>query len=560
MDSGSDTGDSDARTDAGDAPSDVDADAGTPCTSYADCVSAHFKTVPADSDFAFSCDIDTHTCVQLTSNECPLVIGDYMETMGVPPIFVGAFAVIPPTDPTGDPSYQNYALAISEFTNAGGIPTGPAASSGYRMPVAVVCDYASDLSVAIPHLANDAHVTSLVAAFGSSTTLATAFSTYGYDTTAGEGGKGLFFVNPLLVDSNLTVLPRGNQLWHMLGLPSDLAPAYAAVLPRIEQYIRNNPPWNLGPTAPMRVAVVTGDATVLDDLAGAVEGAIRWNGGQSVANTGPTATFSAQSIAMSTLNGQVANDKQWESTFNTAVTNLFAFQPHVIISFGADEFVHLIQELELQYTNQPDGGIPALPFYLLGPFNADSAQLEAWIGANSASPPSVSAEERIAGINYASPTNSILKPYQLRFNAAYADGGASSASDNESNFYDAMYFVVDSLIGAGKPPLTGSDVGAGMKQIVNFNSGTPCDMGPGDAGFLCVSRALTTNMSVSLLGTLGPPTFDQYGARVSQGDVYCMQPVSGAQANYAYDVLQLGSNPDGGAQILEGTFPCYDNF
>jgi hypothetical protein len=542
---GAETG-TDAQGDTG------DADAGTPCSSYSDCVNAGFGN-PEYPQVA--CDIDTETCVQLTSAECPLVTGDYTETMHVHPIFVGAFAVIPPANQTSDPSYQNYDLAISEFTSNSGIPVG--GGSSFRMPVAVVCNVAADTDTAMQDL-QAAHVTSVVAALDSAT-LATTFSTYGFNTKA-----NLFFVNPFGADSNLTALARGNQLWDLLGNPPDLVSAYVAIMPRIESYIRNNAPWSLGPlvggdagaSTQLRVAMVTGDATVTNELSSAVNlSTISWNNGQSsplVDNGTTSPTFRAYSITMSSLNGQTPDSPEYSTMFSNLVTELQSFQPHVIISFGSEEFLYLLGQLEAVGPN-------TLPFYLVGPYNADSPTLVEDIGPESTASPLL---KRVAGINFASPTNSSLAAYQTRFNARYSTPEGGPPNDNESNYYDAMYFAVDSLAGAGKtPPLSGTAVGSGMLNLTAA-AGTSCPMGPGMTGMTCVFNALDTPPNtVNLLGTLGPAIFNPTtGARVSTGDVYCMLPVTGQAATYDYDVLRLTPSPDGGAEIWEGTFPCYSGF
>jgi hypothetical protein len=557
---GSDTGKSDAHAETG---TDANVDAGTPCPNgYSDCMSLQATNF---SQAQFACDHDTNTCVQLTSTECPYVLGDYMETLNIPPIFVGAFATFPVDDPTSDPSYQNYELAINEFKAAGGIPIGPGGSVT-RMPVAILCNDVGDTAQSVPFLAA-AHVTSLVAALDSAT-LKTTFANYGFGQTFGDGNKGLFFVNPFGADSTLTALSRGQQLWHMLGVPSDLTSAYVTIMPRIEHYIRNNSPWNLGPTAPMRVAVVQGNAQVLDDLASAVENAISWNNGTSNpsisggSDGGPPATYNAQSISISSLN---ASDNASTYNYNTVVSNLLAFMPHVIISFGADEFVFLLEQLELQWT--PAQG--PLPFYLLSPYNAfpTGAGLQQYIGPAS-SPQAKDRLVRFAGINYASPTSSVFAPYQANFVQEFnPDGGTASPGANNNQYYDAMYFAIDSLIGAGKvPPISGADVGEGMLNLIN-RSNPVCDMGP-VPNMACVFNALDkTPGNVSLLGTLGPPSFDPTtGARESQGDVYCMlpQPAVGDGGvamipTFDYDVLRLVPGADGGF-TWEGTFPCYGGF
>ena len=537
-------------------------DGGPPCSSYTDCA----NWLQAQSlDYETACDVDRGRCVQLTSEQCPYAIGDYKETESIPPIFVGAFSIFPSGDPTSTPSYENYALAIKDFQSAGGIPVG----GKQRMPVAVLCNAqgtAKDIGTSMSFLANSVHVSSLVAALDA-TTLAEQYGNYGYNTPA-----NLFFVNPFGSDSTLNNASKG-QLFDMLGDPSGLVDAYAAILPRIESYVRHNPPWLLDSTTQLRVAAVVGSALVLDNLSSDVEqsSSFTWNAGQSVASGGPTSTFLQVPISISTLNGQLLtalSDNEWQAL----VAKLLAFKPHVIVSFGSDEFVHLLQQLEVEWT-PGDAGQGPLPFYLLSPYNADSALLQDWIGTPSTSAAALSRISRVVGIEYAdpsssSPPGSVLAQYDQEFLGAYPTG-----SDQEGNYYDAMYFAVDALVGAGKkPPLNGTEAASGMVQLV-LGSGAPCNMGP--AGMDCVFNALqTTTQGVNLLGTLGPPVFNvTTGARTSPGDVYCLMPNSGGDAGaadtgadagsttavYTYDVLRLenDNNPDAG---WAEKFPCYSGF
>ncbi|MGD0676738.1 MAG: hypothetical protein ABSC94_15095 [Polyangiaceae bacterium] len=533
---GADAADGSGGADGADAMGDGGVDAPT-CTFASDCPT----TDPNYPQVA--CDPDTHACVQLTTAECPLVVGDYQEIAHVHPTFLGAFATMPESAPTNHPSYMNYDLAISEFGSAGGIPLG--SNGALRMPVAVLCNDQANVDTVMSHLVNDVHITSLVAALDSAT-LKTTFGNYGFGTSA-----GLFFVNPFGADSTLTALDRGAQLWHMLGTPNDNAPAYAAVLPRIEQYVRNSAPWNLGPLpARMRVATVVGNATVLNDLASAVEPVLTWNNGETVA-TEDTAggDYDGEVITISSLNGTDVTTYDYDSVVN----DLLAFEPHVVISFGSEEFLQVLQRLDLEWTtsNGP------LPFYLVGPYNAGSPTLINWVGVDS--PPAESRRTRVAGINVASTTDtSVLDVYEKDFTAAQNP----STDLGAENYYDAMYFAVDSLVGAGAVnlPLTGADVGMGMQRLITA-SGAPEDMGPSDMGTIFTTLTQNSGSTIRLDGTLGPPYFNSAtGARVGAGDVYCLERVVGTVPSFDYDVLRVTTNIDGGAPFLGGTFPCYPGF
>jgi hypothetical protein len=518
----------------------------------AGCVSN--KDCPADPTHPeVACDVDTHTCLQLTSDDCPFIAGDYSGADHVPPIappiFIGAFAVFPTTGgPLTHPSYLNYNLALSEFaTQTAGIPAGP--GTGHRTPVAVACDVAGNVDNAMTHLISTVHVPSIIAALPSAT-LARVFTTY-------AAPNDVFLINPFGVDSNLTSLTTNNLLWHMLGAPGDNASAYAAFMPLLESYIRNNAPWNLGAGGSLRVATVTATSTVTNDLASAVENVLTWNGGKTIQqnenganNCDPASNYCAVGINDSTLNGTSLSDPGLITSINAAVTALATYQPNLVISFASEEFSKVVANLEINGL-----GTAPLPFYLLGPYNEGSSLL---LNDLNTFPPNT--VKRFAGIGVASTTDpQVLDAYQTRFVTAT---GRPDALGQE-NYYDAMYFAVYSLIAAGRiPDVTGADIGVGMKHLISLSGQNVYDVGPADMGNM-YSAVGVAGGTVELIGTLGPPDFDtRTGARVGQGDVYCYQSQSdagGAPFAYDYDVLTLadGGAPADGGSGLQGTFPWY---
>jgi len=520
----------------------VDANPG--CVSNADC--APTPTAAAEGHLEVACDVDTHACLQLTSNECPYVIGDYTGKTA-PPIFLGAFATFPTSDPTSHPSYLNYAFALNEFdVTSSGVPAG--LGTGRRMPVAVACDDGLDttgLGTAMMHLINDVHVPSIVAALPSAE-LSQVFTTY-----ASKATSDIFVINPFSADSNLTSLTTSGLLWSMLGQPGDVAPAYAAFLPVLETYVRTSPLWNLGSTAPMKIATVTANATDLDDLASAVEPVLVWNGGQST--TLDTSNYLSVVLSDSTLNGTAVADID----VSDAEAAILQFQPQVIVSFASEEFFALMSKLEIDWPNSPPGSSFSYPpFYLVGSYNMGSTTLQTDLQI----PYRVSLRQRVAGVGVASSSNDqVLNQYNQDF-VSYLDATTSQQDLGQENYYDAMYFAVYSLVAAGRNVSpTGSDIAQGMLDLIS-PSATPYNVGPSDQGN--VFTALGQRGQISLVGTLGPPDFNVFnGARVGQGDVYCLEQDDGGVYDYEYDVLRLtnadgGPGPDGGS-ALQGTFPCY---
>lgn len=514
------------------------------CNTQADCA------MVGNPMYQHACDVDTHTCVQLTSADCPLIIPPDFATLGTnppPPIFIGAFASIPQVGPSSDPSTLNYLLALNEFRNAGGIPAGPntAPGSAQRLPVAIGCSVApSGIDTAMQHLISDVHVHSIITALPAPS-IVHVFATY---ASANTPSKSVFMINPFGADSTLTssTLQTNGLLWHMLGSPVDTAPAYAAFLPLVEKYIRNNPPWNLGPTAPMKIDVVKApSATGTSDLASAVEKVLVWNGGASTPLD--SVNYHQYSLTSSYLDGTtdltvLANEA------GPVAAQIAADAPHLVISFASEEFAYVLSNVELDWTGS------LLPFYLVGPYNYGSSLLQGDI-ANPQNP--IDIRKRMAGINWASTTDpQVLNDYESRFLAANM---SRQDALGQENYYDAMYFAVYSLVGAGRVIPDGKHISQGMELLVTGT--TQYTVGPG-GDMASIFGALGNQGSVSLIGTLGPPNFNlANGARISEGDVYCYGQTDGGITPYVADALRLanadgGAAPDGGG-ALQGKFPCY---
>jgi hypothetical protein len=522
--------------------SEAGTDSGFQCTVNTDCT-------PTGTHTDVACDVTTHTCLQLTTDDCPVIIpgGDSISSTTLPPVFFGTFGVIPPSGPLTYPTTLNYQLALQEFANLG-IPTGPGV--GKRTPVAIECNADGDtdaINRAMDHLINDVHVTSVVAALPS-TTLNQVFTKYDINQNA-----NIFFINPLSADSTLVPpsLTTNGLLWHMLGQPGDVTPAYAAFMPLVENHIRNTAPWNLGSSAPLRVAVATANATATNDLAAAVKKVLTWNGGKNVTQNTASGNYMEVELTQSILNGV-----PYSSIDNTAEAQMIAdFQPHVIISFASEEFVRLLANIEIDWTGTQ------LPFYLVSPYNQGSTNLQnAFPTYNYATPGTESPQSlrvRTAGIGVASTTDAqVLNDYESRFKGAYP---TRPDALGQENYYDAMYFAIYATVAAGRQPMIGgSDLAGGMKHLISL-TGPQYSVGPADQG--SIFGVLGSGGSMGLTGTLGPPNFDTAtSSRIGAGSVYCVQytPDAGMPYPYVYDVLTLSGAPgsaDAGA--FAGTFPCF---
>jgi hypothetical protein len=493
-----------------------------------------------------TCDLTTHSCVQLTTDECPFVIGDWrQQQMLGPPIFIGAFATIPNSAPTADPTYENYELAISEFTTYGkGVPAGALPNVTKRTPLAIVCNDAlpdqATYDKAMRHLINDLHTPVVVAPLPSGV-LATTFTN---DVLNNDAGTALV-INPLAADS--TIIPpaliSNGLLWHDQGAPADYAPAYGAFFPTVERYVRGlhqlGPAPDGGSKTPMKVAVVTSQNSIdLADLAAAAKPWLTWNG-QSLQANQAAGNYYEGTILDTTLNG--ANPSKID--YSQVVGQLVTFQPDVIVAFGSEEVYNMLQLLEIQWSTGPR------PFYLLSPYIAGYPPLLQWIYqtcANNGVDTLETCRTRFAGINAASTTDTQdLADYESRFLTLFPQGQSSLGWEN---LYDAMYLAVYSLVASGRQfEPNGARASMGMTQLIS--TATKETEGPVDMG--TIFGTLGQGSPISLYGPLGAPNFNMnQGARVGVGDVYCLgkPDAGGGVPPYNYDVLRLvdPAAPDAG--------------
>jgi hypothetical protein len=308
------------------------------------------------------------------------------------------------------------------------------------------------------------------------------------------------------------------------------------------------------------VATLTSNTADTQQLSASVQSALGWA-------TNPNYVYQDVPLQYSALNANYTV-LEGNTEANAAAQTLLTFAPDVVVSFGSEEAIVAIEDLDAEWSMGPK------PFYLVGPYNAGSPTLISFIG-NGNGAATESRRSRVAGINFASaPANDpVLMTYTNNFVATFPQAPASATAYN--NYYDAMYFAVYSLAAAPGSPLTGQAASTGMLDLT-YTSPTGTSIAMGAASIGTVESTLNqpgSGSKISLDGTLGPPDFNQKtGARVGQGDVFCFSryPVDAGideagdtlagQPYPVNDVLRLDA--DGGAPAdgaaLEGTFPCFD--
>jgi hypothetical protein len=491
-----------------------------PCSSNADCVSRSGNGAP------YHCTTDGK-CVALRSSECPLVY-DSDAVKSDNPIYIGAFAPLPPATPDMSSGLYPFRLALGEINGAYG---GLVMPNHERRPLVIIaCDNcaagtcgASGIDDAAAHLIDDVGVNAVLATLEPSD-LRRVFENH--------RDKGVFMLSPLGATSVLTSSFDDNDLvWTMLGQPSDLSVVYRDLITqRVEPYLRNVR--GIG-SRPIRVALLRGTDAFSLELSSLVADEIVWNGKSAADNGDNYQGF--------TLDSQ---------SLDSVVTQLLAFEPDLVISTAADEVTRrdsgIVWQLETKWTGLVADNQP-LPFWILSPYNAGSLGdvmhlLETEMTGADASPTS-----RFVGITAASaPDGKLQSLYAVNVKDAFPD-----ADPDTGNFYDAFYFLAYSIYAAHQNDPGGTDIASGMHRLL---SGDSYDVGLADIAHV-TSALKDATSTISLNGTLGPPAFDSDGIHIDPGSVYCFEASGGGVVLYS-DALRY----DRTAQSFSGTFACFTGF
>jgi hypothetical protein len=507
---------------------------GPECTTNDQCITDH-------ADQPFVC--REGTCLDLRTNECPFVIGlDNLRSES--PIIIGAYTFIGEESVTDSAVTANYQLALDEFTTNA---PGGGLQSGRRKIAMVACDgiNSSTFAASLDHLVDVVQVPAVIAPL-LAPDLVSVFASKGHDSN-------IFFLSPIDADSSVTRLDDDGLIWNILGSYAQLAPSYVPLLERAETYLRGQAAQSLQPTDPIRVALIDDETTAQKDISAELIGTstpLFFNGKSAIDPTNtdpanptcgpssdePCPNFLARTIPSSGVPGD----------YTDTIDALNAFQPHVIVSVTGPAFVtNVLEALEVVWP----ASNPVKPFYLLGPYHASLPEMaDAVTSGNSTQCNGVGCplRSRVLGINFESARDAaVLNSYRTRFATSY-----SQYPINFENFYDAAWYMLYAIAGAGDVALTGDAIARGMGRLVKPDPSPEYAVGPSAVSDVLFALAnLPSSSGIQLDGTMGPPDFDPAsGARKTLGSGYCIA-LNGV---FMYDVLRYEST---GTPTMSGPPP-----
>jgi hypothetical protein len=309
---------------------------------------------------------------------------------------------------------------------------------------------------------------------------------------------GVFFLSPLNSNEQLAAQNDSSLLWHMLGMPTDVVPAYTSLLEKLEKLILASKPGEK-----LKVALVwTGDAFHNELVQTAVL----------------KLTFNGMGVTANEEQGLYKSIKlEPSSAIPNEVDALRTFDPHVVISMANNSFIQsgMLDLIEREF------GFLKKVHYVLSPFNrGEGTRVKAIIQemlANEANTQGavLTAHRRFMGVNAAGAEDQTLyNEYYTRLTTSF-----TGALRDAENFYDALYFLGYAIHKAGPTTvLSGRGIAAAMPSLISgvreFN------VGPVDR--LNALGFLSGPQPMRLIGTLGPPDFNpNTGSRVDTGGIYC---------------------------------------
>jgi hypothetical protein len=480
-------------------------------------------------------------CVPLLTEDCPFLLpllnddGDWTILRGSNTIILGAYA--PFNGVALGTMGRNYNLALRELQDkAGGVFAG---SANRRKVAMVVCNSLYDgqdkLLEASQHLVDDLQVPAMVSA------LLLQDQRYVWENVV--RGKNVFMMNATYSDQQLIDEPDDGLIWHMLSGADTLSVSYQPLLDMTVQHLRAL--GALGETENLKVVhIAAQDEPFLQDTANFITENLQING-QSVGSNLDAGLYHPIAVESDFV------DPDGDSN-EAAIAAVVANKPHVVIGTTVSElFERIIPAIESRWdeANAPQ----ERPFYLVGALGYADSAMAPMIGADE----SMTAGQRplyrrIIGINWPGALDTtVYDAYQVRYLERYG-----AMEHGWENFYDATYYTLYALA-AARATLNGEKVAAGILRVTDHGTDVPeVTVGPSNAMVTYVNRLSSdTTLNIELIGAMGPPNWDLYGARNDPGSVWCVNTIGLYQPDkFRFNPTDSSLQPNG-TPIEDVCFP-----
>ncbi|HMJ14701.1 MAG TPA: hypothetical protein VK524_24990 [Polyangiaceae bacterium] len=488
------------------------------------------------------CVKQTCECVELFTNECQTVTGDYLNDNAV--LIGSLFQTAGPQANTNLARQRGAILAVNQINQAaGGIPQGNT-SAGARPLVMLSCNaYVSvnadagvttenaGLLPAARHLVNELHVPAIVGPNTSQDTLDVSQKV----TIPG----GTLVVSPSALADSITGLTDDDLTWLMV--PSDVQRKPLMIEPAI-----------VSPANPVPVGQIKAIEAQLNALRAPSPPPVKLGIVYRDDALGVGTNTSLNTLVLNDMSiaQQLATNIQVKpykpalaADTSRIVDELVAFAPDIVVLAGTAEVVTQVlipleKELEIAL-------VPMRPYYVL----IDSGRVPELREATKLSPmPDTlrvpdpeGLRKRVRGTGITPGTSQgIFDQFRIDYSTAYPNNAAEALNTGVASSYDATYAIAYGLAASKDLALTGKNVATGLRQL----AGGTNTFDVGRTSLLQAFQILAEGEKVNVVGTFGPFAWNEKGAVLGGTlEVWCVDSDatrSYVSAGLTYDLLSRG--------------------
>jgi len=477
------------------APGATGTDTESVCVSNAKCTDDATLAHGSGDKVPAVCVKQTGRCVELLSEDCDTITGDYASDDAV--VIGSLFSTKGAQAATNIQRQQSAELAVGQINDVGGLPLNGATP---QKLVLLSCDESTDLTRAGNHLVGELKVPAIVGPNTSQDTLdlSTAVSVPG----------GTVVMSPTAVASSVGSLIDEDLTWLMVPTDVQRAPLMISQINALEKEL----------TAARATTTVKLGVVFRDDALGI---------GTRTSLNGLVLNGKPISDAVNLGNRVHINAYDFSAPDQNAIVDEYvAFLPDIIVLAGtAEAITRVMVPLE--------SGWPAStprPHYVL----IDSVKVPELITAVTDND-ELRARVRGTGITPAPASKAVYDAFKVDYQVAYP---GSSIISGMGPAYDATYAIAMAMVAEGDPQPSGESVKAGLRRL----QGGDMQIDIGATRVLAAFQHLATGDSIEARGTFSNLAWTKDGT-VQGGtlEVWCIGAATGKPAyqssGLSFDVM-----------------------
>jgi branched-chain amino acid transport system substrate-binding protein len=447
-------------------------------------------SVGADGTVPAVCLQSEHSCVNLLSDDCKTITGDYKNDRAI--IIGSLFATQGTTAAQNIPRQQSATLAVEEINGINGNGGIPSSTVGVLRPLVMVsCNTASNLVGAATHLVSDLKVPAIVGPNTSQDTLDVSQKV--------TIQAGVVVISPTAVAASIAALQDNDLTWLMIPTDDQRAPLMIRDINSLETQLNA-----AGKTSVKLSIIFRNDALGVGTEVGLEALVIN---GKSLAD--------ASNAGSPGGNVHIDPYDPALTAVDSILTKEIAFAPDIVVLAGTAETVTKFLT-PLEKGLQGSGAKPY--YYFIDPSKGQDL-LNAVTGND---------ELRVRVRGTGTLPNPASLPVFNTFNLDYLTRyGSQTTASGAGPSYDAAYAIAYALAATKDLPVTGANVAHGLRQL----TGGAENVNTGSQNLQNAFSTLANGQAIKATGTNCDLEWDSKGV-VTDGtiEVWCISSIGGTPA------------------------------